>query len=139
MLLLFAIIRSLLFNHSLYLQIQFNSKSGMRTVNTQSTASAIGGLKQDNACAFPILIIVKTVYKNKARQIISSYCDLNTAKKFRSAVVAMAGKICGAINACLDLFITFGAMPKVNKRKLILPASIKILQLIRYRSQKSGA
>jgi hypothetical protein len=35
---------------------------------------------------------VKTEYKNKARQIISSYCDLNTAKKFRSAAVAMAAR-----------------------------------------------
>ena len=33
--------------------------------------------------------------------------DLTPAVKYRSVAVAMAGKIRGAINACLELFVTF--------------------------------
>ena len=57
--------------------------------------------------AFPIVIVVITVNKNKARPVMSGYHDLTFNKNHRSVSVAMAGQIRGAVNAGLDLFVTF--------------------------------
>jgi hypothetical protein len=41
-----------------------------------------------------------------------AYYRLYTAENYRSVAVALAGKIRGAVNSCLDLLVPFGAMPK---------------------------
>jgi len=51
--------------------------------------------------AFPAVTVVKTDYTTKAQLKISSGRSLRTIKNYQSVPVAMAGKIRGAINACL--------------------------------------
>jgi hypothetical protein len=65
--------------------------------------------------AFPFVVAVKTVYKNKASAKIISYNDLTPAKNYRSVSVAMAGRARGAISPSLTFLLLFVSRQKVNK------------------------
>jgi hypothetical protein len=58
------------------------------------------------------------MYTTKALIVISSYNDLIIGKNYRSAAVALAGKIRGAINACLDFLLHFCVKIKVEEEQL---------------------
>jgi hypothetical protein len=70
---------------------------------------------KDMFSAFQTVTVVKTMYNNKTLVKIIKKCrGLNNAKKYRKVAVAMAGKIRGAINACLDFLLHFFVKKKVE-------------------------